>query len=290
VRYGCKGTRTSWRIGKQSIPVSVPIAYDALKAAAVKGKTVGTKIFCPHCRAAGTLVYLSRWVARGSRWPGRSGIEDRQTPVPLCRCEACRKCFRVLPVEIPPFKSYTRAVIETACTIYAAADRPTESLRQTVARMGKGHPHPSAVHGWLGGLGARALGRLDRGKQTLPVAALITESDTRLRDEVLAGWTQPQPVSACKYRSPQRHERLEACARLFNTAQRLFPQHAHPWCAWEYWLQSRFHVTAWGFPSRFRCTAIQHHAPRGAGVPCATSNTDPKQRTKGKAHGARSPP
>jgi len=290
VRYGCGCTRTSWRTGKQSIPVSVPIAYDALPTAAVKGKTVGAKILCPHCRAVGTLVYLSRWVARGSRWPGCGGIEDRQTPVPLCRCEACRKCFRVLPVEIPSFKSYTGAVIETACAIYAAADRPTESLRQTVARMGKGHPHPSAVHGWLGGLGARALGRLDRGKQTLPVAALITESNTRLHGDVLAGWTQPQPVSARKYRSPRRHDQLEACARLFNTAQRLFPQHAHPWCAWEHWLQSRFHVTAWGFPSRFCCTAIQHHAPRGPAYRVRHRTRIPNEERKAKTHGARAPP
>jgi hypothetical protein len=196
----------------------------------------------------------------------------------------------VLPVEIAPFKSYTRPVIETACATYAAADRPTENLRQTVARMGTNHPHPSALHGWLGGLGARALGRLDRGRQTVPAAALITESATRLRRELLGWWTQPQPVSPRKYRSPQRREQLEACARFFDTARRLFPQPAYAWSAWEGWLQARFHVTAWGFPARFQCTAIQHHDPRQAGVPCTPSNRGPKRRTKGKTHGARDPP
>ena len=254
------------------------------------------------------MNYLSRWVARGSRWPGRGGLEDRDTPVPVCRCSVCKKCFRVLPIEIPPFKSYTRQVIETACSTYAAVDRPTESLRQTVARMGKGHPHPSAVHGWLGGLGARALGRLDlpaarqadRIQQTVPAAALITESATRLRSELLPWWTQPHPVSTRKYRSAQRGEQLEACARLFETARRLFPQPAYPWSAWEAWLEARFHVTAWGFPARFPCTAIQQQGPRRCGVAYAPSNRpvcrdggagpEPRRRTKGKTYGSRDPP
>lgn len=208
----------------------------------------------------------------------------------MCRCEVCRRCFRVLPVEIAAFKSYTRPVIETACASYASSDRRTDSLRQTVARMGKDHPDPSTLHGWLGGLGARALGRVDRGKQTVPAAALIAESATRLRGEVLAGWTGPQRVSPHKYRSLRRREQLEACARLFETAGRLFPQHPYAWSAWEGWLESRFHVTAWGFPARFPCTGIQHHRPRRVAVPCVPSSREPRPQRKGKAHGARSPP
>ena len=275
---------------KAAIPVSVPIAYVALPSVAVKGKTVGGEICCPHCRAVGVLVYLGRWVARGSRWPGLGGVEDRQTPLPLCRCSVCKKCCRVLPVEIAPYKSYTRPVIETACATYAAVDRPTESLRQTVARLGTGHPHHSALHGWLGGLGARALGRLDRVEGQPPVGALMAESAVRLRGEVLSWWTQPQLVSPRKHRSLRRRDQLEACARLFDTARQLFPHHAYPWSEWEGWLEVRFHVTAWGFPARFPCTGIQHHGPRKVVIPCAPSNPDPKPRTKGKAHGARSPP
>ena len=290
MRYGCRSTRTSWRTGKQSIPVSVPIAYDALKAEAVQGQNVGPHIACPHCRAVGVLRYLARWVMRASFWPGRSGIVNRQTPVPMCRCSVCKKCCRVLPVEIAPFKSYTRPVMETACATYAAADRPTESLRQTVARLGTGHPHPSALHGWLGGLGARALGRLDRHAVGPPVAALISESAIRLQGELRTEWTQPRPVSPRKHRSRRRRDQLEACTRLFEAAGRLFPQAAYPWSAWEGWLESRFHVTTWGFPARFPCTAIQQQPPRQAGVACAPSNRGPKRRTKGKTHGARDPP
>jgi len=193
-------------------------------------------------------------------------------------------------VEIAPYKSYTRPVIETACTAYLTAPKPGRSLRQTVRAMGTGHPDSSCLHGWLGGLGARALGRVDRHGQGPPVAALIAESAKGLRRELQAEWTQPFPVAPHKCRSRQRREQLEACARLFDTAGRLFPQAAYPCTAWEQWLQSRFHVTAWGFPARLRCTAIQHPPPRKVVVACAPSRPHRSRRKDGKAHGARSPP
>jgi hypothetical protein len=198
--------------------------------------------------------------------------------------------MRVLPVEIAPHKSYTRPVIETACAIYTAAERPTITLRQTVARLGKNAPHASTLHGWLDGLGARALGRLDRHGLGPPAAALIAESSLRLRGELPTDWTQPYPVACGKHRSAQRRDRLETCSRLFTVAGRLFPQAAYPWTAWEGWLESRFHVTAWGFPARFPCTAIQQHARRPLVVRCAPSRPMWSRPTKGKAHGARSPP
>jgi len=204
--------------------------------------------------------------------------------------------LRVLAVEFVPYKSYTRPVIETACTAYLQAPQHASSLRQAVRRMGVGHPDPASLHGWLGGLGARVLGRLDRHGLGPPVAALIVESAKRLGRELQADWTSRlsersgDPVAPGKYRSVQRRERLEACVRLFDTAGRLFPQAAYPWSAWEAWLQSRFHVSAWGFPARFPCTAIQHHAPRKLAVRCAPSRPAWSRPTKGKAHGARSPP
>lgn len=238
----------------------------------------------------GTLIWTGRSLERGSRWPGRGGVEDRETPVPECVCTVCKKRFRVLPFEIAPYKSYTRPVIETACAAYVDAQRPAASLRQTVQRMGTGRPDPASLHGWLGSLGARALGRLDRHGLGPPVAVLIAESAQRLSRELPAAWTQPYPVASCKYRTVARRERLEACGRLFDTAGRLFPQAAYPWSAWEGWLQSRLHVPAWGFPARFPCTAIQHHSPRKVAVPCAPSRPQGSRRTKGKVHGARGPP
>jgi hypothetical protein len=256
---------------------------------------------CSLCGAVGALVFTGRWWARGSRWPGRGGIEDRQTPVAECICTACRKRFRVLPVEIAPYKSYTRPVIETACAAYLTAQQQGRSLRQTVRAMGTGHPDSSCVHGWLGGLGARALGRLDRHGQGPPVAALIAQSAQGLGHELLSRWSRAYPVAPSQYRSLARRERLEACVRLFDTAGRLFPQAAYPFTAWEQWLEARFHVTAWGFPARFPCTAIQQQAPRRVAVPCAPSRPQPacrdgrgagrgSRRTKGNVHGARGPP
>jgi hypothetical protein len=245
---------------------------------------------CPPCGAVGTLVFTGRSVMRWAQWAAVGGVVHRPTPVPECCCTVCRKRLRVLPVEIAPRKSYTRPVIETACTTYAAQSRPTITLRQTVARLGKNAPHPSSLHGWLGAMGARALGRLDRHGHGPPVAALIAESAKVLSRGLQAEWTQPRSVSPSKYRSPQRRERLEACARLFDAAGRLFPQAAYPCTAWEQWLESRFHVTAWGFPARFPCTAIQQHGPRKAVVRCAPSRPQPSRRKDGKAHGARSPP
>jgi len=283
-------TRASWRTGKRAISVSVPIAYDALKAAAVKGKTVAGRIACPPCGAIGALVYTGRWVMRWSQWPGAGGIVHRPTPVPECRCTVCKRRMRVLPVDIAPRKSYTRPVIETACTAYADKSHPAISLRQTVMRLGSNAPHASSLHGWLGAMGARALGRLDRHGQGPPVAALIAESAKVQRSELPTEWTQPYPVAARKYRSKQRREQLESCVRLFDTAQRLFPHAAYPFTAWEQSLQERFHVTCWGFPSRLCCTAIQQHAPRKVVVPYAPSGPGRSRRTKGKAHGARGPP
>ena len=223
-------------------------------------------------------------------------MEDRETPVPECRCTVCQRRMRVLPVEIAPRKSYTRPVIETACATYAAEDGPAISLRQTLVRLGRNAPHPSSLHGWLGAVGARALGRLDRHGQGPPVAALIAESAKVLRPELQTEWNSRlsersgYSVAPRKFRSPQRREQLEACARIFDTAGRLFPQAAYPWSAWEQWLEARFHVTAWGFPARLRCPAIQQQAPRKLVVPCAPSRPQGSRRTKGKVHGARGPP
>lgn len=229
-------------------------------------------------------------MARGSRWPCVGGVEDRLTPVPECRCTTCKRLTRVLPIEIAPRKSYTRPVIETVCATYTSEDRPAISLRQTVTQLGKNAPHFSSLHGWAGGLGERTLGRIDRHRQGPPVAALIAESSKELQRDLLSDWTQPKAVAPHKYRSVRRREQLEACARLFHVADRLFHHAAYPWTAWEGWLERRFFVTVWGFPARFRCTGIQHHASRKAVVSSAPSRPQGSQSTKGKVHGARGPP
>lgn len=263
---------------------------------------MGGTVLCPGCLAVGTLVYTGQWVKRGSNWPTTEGIKLRETSVPMCRCKICRKRLRVLPLEMLPFKSYTWPAIELGCRTYTAANRPTESLRHAVERLGKGHPHRSTLHGWLGGLGARALGRLDlsacghaqagRHSFGMPVAALIDETARRLKRGVSSWWTQAHPISVCKYRTENRRKQLEACARLFAVADRLFPDQVHTfaWLAWEHWLQTHFHVAAWDFPARLGCTAIQHPLPRRRILPCAPLSREARQKKKGHVHGARSPP
>ena len=150
--------------------------------------------------------------------------------MPLCCCEVCRRRWRVLPIEIAPFKHYTRKVIETCCTVYSDAQLPGITLRRTVVRLGPEHPDHSSLHGWLGGLGERALGLLDKGAP-LPVSALIAETAKQHDHELPGLWAKPGPVAFRKYRSEKRAEQLEACSRLFTTAAHLFPYATHPFYA-----------------------------------------------------------
>jgi len=211
------------------------------------------------------------------------------TPVPLCRCELCGSRLRVLPIEIAPFKYYTRGVIETCCTAYSDEDLPGITLRRTVARLGSGHPHHSSLHGWIGGLGARALGLLDK-SELVPVSALIAETAIHHGRGLPGVWAKPRPVALRKCRSAQRVEQLENCARLFTTAAHLFPKTAHPFCAWEQELQWYFHVAAWSFPARASCTAFQQHDPDGSRIEFALLSPDPEKSRKENSHGPRSPP
>lgn len=196
----------------------------------------------------------------------------------------------MLPIEIPPFKRYTLKVTETCCTSYSDADLPHITLRRAVERMGAGHPHHSSLHGWLGALGERALGRMDRVSGYLPVSVLIAETAKRHNDGLPGLWGGHYPVAECKYRSQKRFEQLESCARLFTVAARLFPKDAHRLFEWEQWLQDRLHVAAWTSPARTNCTAFQQHPPGGAGICSALSSQDQRKPRKEKSHAARSPP
>jgi len=238
--------------------------------------------------AVGELYYTSVWVERNSHWALNGSVERRSTPVPLCRCMKCRSRFRVLPIEIAPFKHYTRKVIENGCAAYSDADLPGITLRRTVMRMGPGHPHHSSLHGWLGGLGERALGLLlNSSGGEVPVSALIAETARRRCREMSDIWTRRYPVAERKYRSQRRAEYLESCARVFAVATHIFPAVSHPFLEWEKWLQEQIHVTAWEFPARAICTGFQQPLPRGRGVE-STPNT--KAAKGDRYYAARSPP
>jgi len=216
-------------------------------------------------------------------------VEYRSTPVPLCRCRECRHRPRVLPIEIAPFKHYTRKAIENGCTAYSDAQLSGITLRRSVAWMGPGHPDHSTLHGWLGGLGERVLGRLDKGA-ALPVSALIAETARHHDGELTELWARRYAVPERKYRSEQRADQLEGCARVFATAAHVFAEAAHPLFEWEEELQDRLHVAAWSFPARGPVPFSQQHLPHGSKLQCASSREDHRKPRKEKSHGARSPP
>lgn len=191
-------------------------------------------------------------------------------------------------MEIVPFKHYTLGVIETACTVYV--DPAGRSLRRTVGWMGPGHPHHSALHGWLGALGERALGRVDHTPGYLPVSTLIAETAQHWGREVFERWEQPQEVSDGKWTTPIRGEQLEACARVFAVACFVFAEAAHPFSQWEPWLQERLHVTAWSFSARATCTGFQHHLPVGPVVELPARSENGGNQERNPNHGQRSPP
>jgi len=217
-------------------------------------------------------------------------VAHRCTPVPLCRCGACGSRLRVLPAEIAPFKHYTRPIVETVCSSYSDAQLPGITLRRTVARMGPGHPHHSALHGWLAGLGEQALGRWDPPAGNLPVSALIAETARHIDEHLPNWWTRGYPVADRKYHTEKRREQLEGCARVFAAATLLFPATAHPFCAWDLWLQERFHVAAWSFPARCSCTSFQQPVFGKAAVRSAADQGKPRDKERNRDHGARSPP
>jgi hypothetical protein len=230
------------------------------------------------------------WVGRGSHWAVCGGVEHRSTPVPLCRCGVCGSRLRVLPAEIAPFRLYTLPVIETVCSAYTDAQLPDITLRRTVTRMGWGHPDHSTLHGWLCGLGERAWGRGDPPAGNVPVSALIAETGRHIERRLPEWWNQSYPIADRKYRSEKRREQLEGCARVFATAALLFPETAHPFCAWDLWLRERLNVAAWSFTARCRCTSFQQHAPGEAAVRSAAKHREPRGRERNPNHGARSPP
>ena len=183
--------------------------------------------------------------------------------------------------------------------------------------MGKYAQAHSTLWRWLEGLGERALDRWPGGRQGAakrtpragpclrpvcragtgrrpgrqarlpPVAALIAESARRLGQGLPALWQRHFRIPDWKYQSERRREQLEACARVFAAARRLFPEGPRPMCTWHGWLIERFHVAAWAFPTGMACTSLELPPPRTDALRSAAQSRPPK---KGRCHEARAPP
>jgi len=187
----------------------------------------------------------------------------QQSPVPLALCEQCKSRIRVLPVEILPYKTFGLPVIEAACHHYATS---ADGLRKTVQTIPGIAPHYSTLHGWMGGLGERAMDKvhLRRDRATIgqpslpPTSTLVAETAKRRDLDLINRWNKTKPpISPGKYKSLFRKELLQSCLRLLSVAASLFQHDPYPLTLWQHWLSPMFLVAAWLFPSRNIITPIQ---------------------------------
>jgi hypothetical protein len=169
----------------------------------------------------------------------------------------------VLPVEILPCKTFSLPIIETACNHYGAS---ADGLRKTVKTIPGVAPHYSTLHGWLGGIGERALDKVQLknnkaavGQPSLPpTAALVAETAKRKDLDLINRWNQTKPpIASLKYKTLFRKELLQSCIKLLWMAASLFQISSYPLTLWEQLLIPIFHVPGWLFSSRNLLTPIQ---------------------------------
>ena len=280
------------------MPVPFPDFYDNLCRYAEQGKSLGKDFVCPNpqCCARGNLVFTDSWVERGVTWPkGKRRVKFKRNLIPLARCQVCGGRFRVLSQEILPRKTYSLPVIENSCRAYPQSGK---GLRKTVNSIQGDRPHFTTLHGWLGGLGVRALDRVkirenrSSGKTkkaaysitSLTAAALVAETGKKLRRGVVREWQHHHDIPSWKYKSQRRRDQLEWCARLFSIASYLFPDEPYPLLSWQGWLIKQLHVAGWVFSGGGVCTAIQLSTLDRNVVDSS------KSRRKEKNHDSRSPP
>ena len=250
------------------IPVPYPDDYHTLIETARKSKfaPVYLDISCPkeECTSRERLQLKAWFAQRNSVLFDSSGVARyRQTPVPLALCKQCRSRFRVLPIEFLPFKTYSLPVIETACNHYCKSE---DGLRKTVDTIVGIAPHYSTLHGWLGGIGERALDKVQLkndkaavGQPSLPpTSTLVAETAKRKDPDLINRWNKTTPpIASWKYQSLFRKELLQSCLKLLWIAALLFQNSAYPLTTWQHWLMPVFYVPGWLFPSRNLITPIQ---------------------------------
>jgi hypothetical protein len=162
-----------------------------------------------------------------------------------------------------PGKTFSLPIIETTCHHYGVS---ADGLRKTVKTIPGVAPHYSTLHGWLGGIGERAMDKdqpeHDKaaiGRPSLPpTAAVVAETAKRKDLELIKGWNKTKPVIAFwKYKSLFRKELLQSCIKLLKIAGWLFEISPYPLTTWQQWLMPIFEVPAWRFSSRNLLTPIQ---------------------------------
>jgi len=250
------------------IPVPYPEDYHTLIETARKSKfePVYLNISCPkeECISKERLRLKAWFAQRNCVLFDSTGVACyQQTPVPLALCEQCKSRFRVLPVEFLPFKTFSLPIIETACNHYGNSE---DGLRKTVKTIAGIAPHYSTLHGWLGGIGERALDKVklknDKaaiGQPSLPpTSTLLAETAKRKDLDLINRWNKTtHPIASWKYQSLFRKELLQSCLKLLWIAASLFQNSAYPLTRWQHWLMPVFYVHGWLFASRNLLTPIQ---------------------------------
>lgn len=243
------------------MPVPHPLSYDKLIIIAVKGKSLGDDIHCPHpaCECKGSLIFTGSWVDRGivlSDTAHKTEFKRRQYPI--ARCTECKRRFRVLSCEVLPYKTYSLPIIETACGVYTQTAR---GLRKSVSCFTGIRPDYTTLHGWLGGLGDCALDRNAhkeyRGHEIHPFSSVIAETSKKLNPMLFETWRKIYLIPEWKFKSTFRKDHLQACARLLQTASFLFPDSHFPLHSWYAWSLNHCDVSSWLFFSVCGCTAFQ---------------------------------
>jgi hypothetical protein len=184
-------------------------------------------------------------------------------PVPLAVCDQCKRRYRVLPIEFLPYKTFSLPVIEKSCNQYRLSDH---GLRKTVQQIPGVAPHFTTLHGWLGGIGERALDKIklktDKaviGEPALPpTAAVVAETSKKQDPDLINRWNKTDPpIAFWKYKTQHRKEALKACFKLLLMAVSLFQNSCSPLTTWEAFLLQGFYMPCWLFPSRALVTPIQ---------------------------------
>lgn len=185
-----------------------------------------------------------------------------------------------MPENIEPYARFEIRIKETCGVKYI-----TEiiGLSNTVQSFGNFHPHFSNLHRWLFSFGQYVF----EDKQYQSKSAHIAESSKFLDTDIMKFWDhQKIVIPTFKYRTEKRKEQLEGVAKLFKTADFLYPQKKYPLTEWSKFLLQKFFVAPF-------CKKPKKTERIRKSTPAKKSNRyqrDKKITEKGKNNASRSPP
>jgi hypothetical protein len=217
---------------------------------------------------------------------------ELQAEIVLARCSRCGTRTRVLPYDVLPYKRYSVAVIAELASTYSSG---SASLRKVVwDLLGERTPSHTTLHAWTEGLGAHVLALPGGAAGGVPFSRFLFEAQART--PALAQVVQTRfSVDERRYRCEERRERLAGVVLLLAVAALVVGAPASHSLA-----QCRRLALVWSnscvllFPSRFSCTAIEHHGrpggPRSRHPPHTSRDRCPTRTRSPPGASSRSPP